>query len=220
MLVPFSNRVEAGQQLATYLHAYANRQDVLVLGLPRGGVPVAFEVARSLQVPLDVCIVRKLGVPGHKELAMGAIGLGGVRILNEDVIDIWRIRQEEIDRVVRAEQEELDRRDLLYRRGRPLPEVRGKVVLLVDDGIATGATIKAAISTLRRQHPQQIVVATPVAPPSVCRELRAQVDDVVCLATPEPFYAIGQWYVDFGQTSDGEVQDLLDRATPTPVRSA
>ena len=220
MFVPFSNRVEAGQQLANYLHAYANRSDVLVLGLPRGGVPVAFEVARSLEVPLDVCIVRKLGVPGHKELALGAIGLGGVRVLNEDVIDMWNITQTEIDRVSQMEQRELDRRDRLYRRGRPLPELKGKVVLLVDDGIATGATLKAAIAALRQQHPHQIVVATPVAPPSACRELQAEVDDVVCLATPEPFYAIGQWYVDFGQTSDAEVQELLDRATRIPAPSA
>ena len=220
MFVPFSNRVEAGKQLASVLQDYANRQDVLVLGLPRGGVPVAFEVAQSLNVPLDVCIVRKLGVPAHKELAMGAIGLGGVRVLNQDVIEMWNISQSEIDRVNACEQEELERRDLLYRCGRPYPVLEGKIVILVDDGIATGATLNAAISSLRQQQPKAIVVATPVAPRSICKSLKKTVDKVVCLSTPEPFYAIGQWYVDFDQTSDEEVQHLLERSNHAPLRAA
>ena len=220
MLVPFANRVEAGKHLASRLNAYANRADVLVLGLPRGGVPVAFEVARSLRAPLDVCIVRKLGVPGRKELAMGAIGMGDVVVLNPDVIGLWGISQSTIDRVIAEERQELERRDRLYRRGRPAPNVKGKVVVLVDDGIATGATLRAAISTLRQQLPERIVVATPVAPRSVCVELKADVDRVVCLETPEPFFAIGQWYMDFGQTSDAEVQQLLDNATCAPINSA
>ncbi|MGK7905724.1 MAG: phosphoribosyltransferase [Synechococcus sp.] len=218
MLVPFSNRVEAGKHLAAYLSNYAGRKDVLVLGLPRGGVPVAFEVARSLNAPLDVCIVRKLGVPRYEELAMGAIGLGSVRVLNKEVIEAWNISEAEIDKVIAREQEELDRRDLLYRGGRPFPDITGKVIILVDDGIATGATLRAAISSLRQQQPKGIVVATPVAPQSICKSLQAEVDDVVCLATPEPFFAIGQWYMDFGQTSDAEVQELLERSTRTPLQ--
>ena len=218
MLVPFSNRVEAGKHLAAYLRNYAGRKDVLVLGLPRGGVPVAFEVARSLNAPLDVCIVRKLGVPRYEELAMGAIGLGGVRVLNKEVIEGWNISEAEIDKVIAREQQELDRRDLLYRGGRPFPDIAGKVIILVDDGIATGATLRAAISSLRQQQPKGIVVATPVAPQSICKSLQAEVDDVVCLATPEPFFAIGQWYMDFGQTSDAEVQELLERSTRTPLQ--
>ncbi|MGK7911837.1 MAG: phosphoribosyltransferase [Synechococcus sp.] len=220
MLVPFSNRVEAGKHLASRLKAYANRGDVVVLGLPRGGVPVAFEVAQSLHAPLDVCVVRKLGVPGRRELAMGAIGMGGVVVMNPDVLESCRVSQSEIDRVLAEEQHELERRDLLYRRGRPAPNLKGKVVVLVDDGIATGATLRAAISTLRQHRPNRIVVATPVAPLSICEELEADVDRVVCLATPEPFFAIGQWYEDFGQTSDAEVQQLLNTATPAPVQPA
>ncbi|MEM8716070.1 MAG: phosphoribosyltransferase [Cyanobacteria bacterium P01_G01_bin.4] len=219
MLVPFSNRVEAGKHLASRLKAYSNRGDVVVLGLPRGGVPVAFEVARLLRAPLDVCIVRKLGVPGRKELAMGAIGMGGVVVMNPDVIEMWRLSQSEIDRVLAEEQHELERRDRLYRRGRPAPDLRGKVVVLVDDGIATGATLRAAISTLRQQKPNRIVVAIPVAPQSICEELEVDVDRVICLATPEPFFAIGQWYEDFGQTSDDKVQLLLGKATPAPALS-
>ena len=219
MLVPFLNRVDAGKHLAARLNAYANRADVVVLGLPRGGVPVAFEVAQSLHAPLDVCIVRKLGVPDRKELAMGAIGMGGVVVINPDVIESWRISQAELDRVVAEEQQELERRDRLYRCGRPAPVVKGKVVVLVDDGIATGATVKAAISTLQQHNPKRIVVATPIAPQSICEELEANVARVVCLATPDPFFAIGQWYEDFDQTSDAEVQQLLNIAEPAPVQA-
>ncbi|HEV8712414.1 MAG TPA: phosphoribosyltransferase [Candidatus Binatia bacterium] len=208
---PFRNRYEAGRLLAAKLSAYANRPDVLVLALPRGGVPVAYEVARALGAPLDVFLVRKLGVPGYEELAMGAVATGGVRVLNDQVVDGLRIPDYMIDAVAAREQQELARRERLYRGERPPPDVRGRTVILVDDGLATGATMHAAIQALRQQQPARIVVAVPTAAPETCDELRAEVDDVICAITPEPFYAVGLWYEDFSQTTDDEVRDLLTR---------
>jgi putative phosphoribosyl transferase len=205
----FQNRTEAGQQLATRLKAYANRPEVLVLGLPRGGVPVAYEVARALNAPLDICLVRKLGVPGHKELAMGAIASGGVRVLNYDVVSWLGISGKTIDEVAARELKELQRRDRAYRGDRPQPDIRNRIVILVDDGIATGSTIRAAISVLESQNPAYVIVAVPVAPPETCEALKSEVDEVVCLMTPETFYAIGVWYEDFSQTTDEEVRALL-----------
>ena len=210
---PFRNRTDAGQLLATRLGAYAHRPDVLVLALPRGGVPVAFEVARALGTPLDVFLVRKLGVPGHRELAMGAIATGGVRVLNDEVVRALRIPGEMIDVVVAEEQAELGRRERAYRDGRPAPHVRGRTTILVDDGLATGSTMRAAVAALHAQAAARTVVAVPVAPPETCEELKTEVDDVVCAITPEPFYAVGLWYEDFSQTTDEEVHDLLARAT-------
>jgi len=207
----FYNRTEAGRLLAARLTEYANRSDVLVLGLPRGGVPVAFEVARTLDAPLDVCLVRKLGVPGHKELAMGAIATGGVRVINENVVDCLRIPQATIDEVAAIEMRELERRNLAYRGNRPLPKVKNHTIILVDDGIATGATIRAAIATLKQQQPRELVVAVPVAAASTCEELQAEVDKIVCVMIPEDLYAIGIWYEDFEQTTDAEVCELLTR---------
>ena len=212
MTMKFEDRTEAGRLLASQLTAYANRPDVIVLGLPRGGVPVAFEVAKALHVPLDIGLVRKLGVPGHKELAMGAIASGNVRVLNQDVIDWLGISDRVIDHVVAKEQEELERRNLVYRGNRPAPDVRNRTVILVDDGIATGATLRAAIAALRQQDPARIVVAVPVAPPSIRNQLQAEVDDVICVLAPEELYAIGVWYENFSQTTDDEVRDLLARA--------
>jgi putative phosphoribosyl transferase len=211
MLQKFRNRTEAGKLLAGQLTDYANRSDVLVLGLPRGGVPVAYEVAKELDAPLDVCLVRKLGVPGHKELAMGAIAAGGVRVINENVIDWLRISPETINEVAAMEIRELDRRSHIYRGNRPLPKVKHHTIILVADGIATGATIRAAISTLKKQKPRKLVVAVPVAGLSTCEELEAEVDEVVCILKPEDLYAIGLWYEDFQQTTDAEVCELLTR---------
>ncbi|QSJ20181.1 phosphoribosyltransferase [Nostoc sp. UHCC 0702] len=209
MTKKFRNRIEAGQMLAKHLTAYANRTDVLVLGLPRGGVPVAFEVAKALNVPLDICLVRKLGVPAHEELAMGAIASGGVRVLNSEVVDSLGIDRRTIDEVATQELQELQRRDRAYRGDRPHAPVKNRTVILIDDGIATSSTIRAAIAVLRSQQAQQIVVAVPVAPATTCEQLRAEVEEVICLTTPEPMYAIGLWYKDFSQTSDEEVRDLL-----------
>jgi predicted phosphoribosyltransferase len=210
---PFHDRREAGRFLAEKLSFYANRPDVIVLALPRGGVPVAYEVARALNVPLDVFPVRKLGVPGHDELAMGAIAPGGVRILNDEVVRALGIPDYSIDAVAAKEQQELTRRERLYRGDRPPPEVRGKTVLLVDDGLATGATMLAAIKALRQQEAGRIVVAVPIASPETCDQMRGHVDDIICAVTPEPFYAVGLWYENFSQTSDEEVRDLLNRAS-------
>ena len=212
MARPFRDRYDAGRQLAGKLAHYAGRSDVLVLALPRGGVPVAYEVARALGAPLDVFLVRKLGVPGHRELAMGAIATGGVRLLNEEVVRGHRIPPEVIDRVAAAEREELERRELTYRVDRPAPEVQGKTVILIDDGLATGASMRAAVAALRQMRPARTVVAVPIAAPSTCEEFRDEVDEVICARTPEPFYAVGLWYDDFSQTSDEEVRDLLGRA--------
>jgi erythromycin esterase-like protein/predicted phosphoribosyltransferase len=207
----FRNRNEAGRLLANKLTAYANRPDVLVLALPRGGVPVAYEVARALGAPLDVFVVRKLGVPGHEELAMGAIATGGVRVLNDQIVQRLRIPEYIVDAVAAREQPELRRRERLYRGGRPPPQVRGRTVILVDDGLATGATMRAAIMALRQLQPARIVVAIPTGSPETCEELKAEVDEVVCAITPDPFLAVGHWYEDFSQTTDEEVRDLLAR---------
>lgn len=198
--------------LAKELAAYAHRPDVLVLALPRGGVPVGFEVARALEAPLDVFLVRKLGVPGHEELAMGAVATGGVRVLNEDVVRMLRIPAYVIDAVASWELQEVARRERLYRGDNPPPEARGKIAILIDDGLATGATMQAAIRALRQQQPAQIVVAVPAAPPETCEDLRAEVDQIICAITPQPFRAVGLWYQDFSQTTDEEVRDLLARA--------
>jgi putative phosphoribosyl transferase len=209
----YRDRTEAGRVLAERLRAYADRPDVIVLALPRGGVPVGYEVARALHAPLDVFIVRKLGVPGHEELAMGAVATGGVRVLNEQVVRALRIPDSVIDAVASWELEELRRRERLYRGDRPPPDVRGKTVILVDDGLATGSTMLAAVRALRQQQPARIVVAVPIAAPDTCELLRAEVDGVVCAVTPEPFYAVGLWYEDFSQTTDEEVRELLAQVT-------
>jgi putative phosphoribosyl transferase len=208
----FRDRTEAGRRLAEKLTRYADRPDVLVLALPRGGVPVAYEVARALHAPLDVFLVRKLGLPGHEELAMGAIATGGIRVLNPDVVHTLQVPQEVIDEVADREQAELERRQRDYRDERPLPEVRGKTVILVDDGLATGSTMRAAVAALRRQQPARIVVAVPIGAASTCEDLRDEADETVCARTPEPFYAVGLWYQDFSQTTDEEVRELLQRA--------
>jgi predicted phosphoribosyltransferase len=208
----FRNRRDAGRVLATKLAAYAKRPDVIVLALPRGGVPVAYEVAQALAAPLDVFLVRKLGVPGHEEFALGAIATGGVRVINQDVVRGLRIPPATIDAIAAREQQELERRERLYRGDRPGPDVRGLTVILVDDGLATGATMYAAVKALRQQGAGRVVVAVPIAPPETCDQLRAAVDDIVCVVTPEPFYAVGLWYEDFSQTTDDEVRDLLARS--------
>jgi len=207
----FRDRREAGRVLAEKLAAYANRPDVLVLALPRGGVPVAYEVARALGAPLDVFVVRKLGVPGYEELAMGAVATGGVRVLNDQLVERLGVPEHIIDAVAARERRELARRERLYRGGRPPPDVRGRTVILVDDGLATGATMHAAIQALRQQNPARIVVAVPTASPETCEEMKARADDVICAITPEPFHAVGRWYQDFSQTTDEEVAALLAR---------
>jgi len=213
---PYRDRRDAGRYLAAKLAGYAGRPDVLVLALPRGGVPVAYEVARALDAPLDVFLVRKLGVPGHEELAMGAIATGDVRVLNTEIVNGLALSSEEIDAVTRMEERELARRERLYRDDRPPPNVRDRTVILVDDGLATGSTMHAAVAALRRQGPQRIVVAVPVSAPSTCQELRGVADEIVCVATPEPFYAVGLWYEDFSPTSDEEVRALLARERRRP----
>lgn len=205
----FEDRRQAGRTLAQRLTSYAGRADVVVLALPRGGVPVGFEVAQALRAPLDVFIVRKLGVPGHEEYAMGALASGGVRVLNHNVVHMLGIGEADVDAVTRREQEELERRERLYRGDQPPPAVRGCTVLLVDDGLATGSTMHAAVKALRRQEPARIVVAVPTAAADTCEELRGAADEVVCASTPEPFLAVSQWYEDFSQTSDDEVRELL-----------
>ena len=210
---PFRDRREAGRLLAAQLGKYANRPDVIVLALPRGGVPVAYEVARQLGAPLDIFLVRKLGVPGYEELAMGAIASGGVRVLNDQLMGMLHIPDDIIDEVAAWEQRELMRREHLYRGERPPPDVRGRTVILVDDGLATGSTMQAAIKALRQQQPARIVVAVPTASPDVCEQLRSQADEVICAITPEPFHAVGLWYGDFSQTMDEEVRDLLARSS-------
>ena len=199
----FNDRTEAGQELARHLTKYANRPDVIVLGVPRGGVPVAFEVAKALRVPLDVFVLRKLGVPGHEELAFGAIGSGGVRVLDSDIVRRLGLSDFVIERVTTAEKQELRRR----------LDVSGLIVILVDDGIATGSSIRAAIRALRQMKPARIVIATPVAPASTCDRLRFEVDELICAEMPEPFYGVGQFYADFSEVSDEEVNDLLSQAS-------
>lgn len=208
-IAKFVDRREAGQILATKLKAFAKRTDVIVLGLPRGGIPVAFEVAKALYLPLDVCLVRKLGVPGHKELAMGAIASDGVRVLNYDIVSTLGISSNKIDEVAAKELRELQRRDRVYRGDRSSPNLKDRTVILVDDGIATGASMRAAITVLREEQPRSIIVAIPVASSSICDELRSEVDKLVCLTTPEPFYSVGLWYDYFSQTTDEEVSKLL-----------
>lgn len=208
----FRDRPEAGQLLATKLAAYADRPDVLVLALPRGGVPVAFEVARALHAPLDVIIVRKLGVPGQAELAMGAIASGGVCVLNDDVVQMLGIPEKLIHEVATHEQQEVKRRERLYRGDRPASEVRGRTVILVDDGMATGATMRAAVAALKQQQPARIIIAVPVAASATCEEFAAEVDELVCIMRPEDFFAVGFWYENFAQTTDEQVCDLLEQA--------
>jgi predicted phosphoribosyltransferase len=211
---PFRDRFEAGRVLASSLSRYANRPDVIVLGLPRGGVAVAYEVARALHLPLDVFIVRKLGVPGQEELAMGAIASGGVRVLNQAVIRALGLSQAQIDEVIEREEQELRRREQQFRGDRPPLDLRGKTVIVVDDGLATGATMWAAITAVRQQQPAKIVMAVPVADPSGCESFRQIADEVVCAITAEPLHAVGLWYKEFPQMTDEEVRALLESPSP------
>jgi predicted phosphoribosyltransferase len=208
----FADRADAGRQLAEKLSEYAGRPDVIVLGLPRGGVPVAYEVAKRLHALLDVFIVRKLGVPGFEELAAGAIASGGVRVLNQDVMRAIPYADEAIEAVTTKETAELERREQIYREGRPPPELRDRTVILVDDGLATGATMRAAVKALRERGAAKIVVAVPVGPPDTCHQLAAEADETVCLSTPIFFQAVGQYYEDFSQTSDDDVRELIASA--------
>ena len=205
----YTDRREAGRELGRLLQHYAERDDVLVLALPRGGVPVAYEVAGALKAPLDVFLVRKLGTPGHRELAMGAIASGGVRVLNDEVVQWLRISPDQIDAVARDEEQELARREAAYRDGRTMPSLANRVVVLVDDGLATGSTMRAAVKAVKQQQPARVIVAVPVGAAETCQELRAEADEVVCGRTPTPFSAVGQWYINFDQTSDAEVRELL-----------
>lgn len=206
----YLDRRHAGRFLATKLSAYADRPDVLVLALPRGGVPVAYEVAKALHLPLDVFLVRKLGLPGHEELAIGAIASGGARVLNEDVIRRLRIPASIVDAVTAKENKELARRERTYRGDHPLVDVRGRTVILIDDGLATGSSMRAAIAALRRQSPARIVVAVPVGAVETCAEFQEEADEAICAQMPEPFHAVGLWYNDFSQTTDEEAHDLLE----------
>jgi putative phosphoribosyl transferase len=209
----FRDRMDAGRKLAEKLTDYAGRDEVIVLGLPRGGVPVAYEVASRLQVPLDVFIVRKLGVPGHPELAMGAIASGGVRVVNEDVVRYLQPQANMILEAVTAKElAEIKRREVAYRDGRQAPKLKGRTVILVDDGLATGATMRAAVGALRQQGVAKIVVAVPVGSPEACREFETEVDETICAIAPPWFRAVGQYYGDFSQTSDDEVRELLAAA--------
>ena len=214
----FADRTEAGRALAEQLSSYAGRDDVLVLALPRGGVPVGFEIAAALGAPLDVFLVRKLGVPGHEELAMGALATGGVRVLNDEVVNLLAIPPEAIDRVADAEASELARREREYRDDLPPPDVRACTVILVDDGLATGSTMRAAVGALRAQEPARVVVAVPVAAPDVCDAFRPLVDEIVCAVTPASFHAVGLWYDDFAPTTDAEVRELLARSAEADRR--
>ena len=210
--LPFADRREAGQLLASRLGRFAGRnREVIVLGLPRGGVPVAFEVAHALRLPLDVYVVRKLGSPGFEELAMGAIASGGIRILNQKVIDELHVDQGQVESVTAAETAELRRRETAYRQDRPAPLLEGRTAILVDDGLATGSTMRAAIASLHAQQAREVIVAVPVAPPDTCLELDRESDGAVCLATPQPFLAVGQWYEEFSPPSDEEIRELLRR---------
>jgi len=216
----FRDRAVAGRVLATKLARYGHRPDVIVLALPRGGVPVGYEVARALGAPLDVFVVRKLGVPGHEELGMGAIASGGVRLLNEDVVATAGVSHAAIEAVAEREAAEILRRERAYRGDRPPADLHGRTIILVDDGLATGASMRAAVAAVRRQGPSRVVVAVPAAAPDTCEVLRAEVDELVCLMTPEPFEAVGLWYEDFSQTDDAEVRHLLERAAQekSPIR--
>jgi putative phosphoribosyl transferase len=207
----FKDRVDAGRKLAKKLSEYANRSDVIILALPRGGVPVAFEVAKELNVKMDIFIVRKLGVPENKELAMGAIASDNICVLNEDVIRFFQIPQRVIDEVAGNEPRELERRERLYRGNRPKPDIGGSTVILIDDGLATGATMRAAAAAVKTKNPAKIVIAVPTAAPDTCRDFEDEVDETICVATPEPFYGVGAWYEDFSQTTDTEVCELLGK---------
>jgi predicted phosphoribosyltransferase len=211
-MTPFRDRRDAGKKLAAKLSAYTDRSDVVILALPRGGVPVGYEVAHALNAPLDIFMVRKLGVPGREELAFGAIASGGIRVLNRDVIRMLGIPDEVINFVARRELEELTRRENLYRGDRRSPDVMNRAIILVDDGLATGASMRAAIAGLRTLQPARIVVAVPVAAPEACDALRRDADEIVCGVTPDPFYGVGRWYEDFSQVTDEEVRMLLQEA--------
>jgi putative phosphoribosyl transferase len=215
---PYEDRRQAGVDLAARLRHLKGRPDVVVLGLPRGGVPVAYEVALVLDAPLDVFLVRKLGLPGHRELAMGAIASGGVRVLNDDVVSWYRIPEAVIDATAREEQAELERRERTYRAGQAPAELKGRVVVLVDDGLATGSTMKAAVEGVRAHAPVRIVVAVPVGSPETCRDFAELADEIVCAHAPDRFAAVGQWYRDFSQTTDEEVRDLLHQASQAASR--
>lgn len=208
----FKNRVHAGQLLAEVLMKHANREDVIVLGLPRGGVPVAYEVARKLHAPLDVLVVRKLGVPGYEELAMGAIASGGVQVVDHDMMRALGIPRAALEAEAAAQMKELNRREMAYRGHTGAPEVAGRTIILIDDGIATGSTIRAAVLALQQQHPKEIIIAAPVAAPDTCEALDPLVDDLVVLTTPEDFGGVSRWYDDFSQTTDEEVRQVLARA--------
>jgi putative phosphoribosyl transferase len=216
----FRDRTEAGRRLAWGLRKYANREDVIVLAVPRGGVQVAFEVARTLQVPLEVFVVRKLGVPDREEFAFGAIASGGVRVLDSDIIDALGISDLDIELVTAAEKKELQRRERAYRSGRPSLALEGLTVILVDDGIATGSSMRAAISGLRQMNPRHIVVAVPVAPPAACSDLRPEVDELVCLVMPQSFSGVGHFYLEFPPVTDDEVNELLQRAAQPLAEAA
>lgn len=207
----FRDRTEAGRILADRLAAYAGDPDAMVLALPRGGVPVAFEVAEALKLPLDIFVVRKLGLPGHEEFAIGAIASGGARVLNQDLIRQLALDDEVIEQIVAREQRELERREHTYRGQRPAPDLRDRTLILVDDGLATGSSMRAAIAALRQQQPAKLIVAVPVAARSICDELDALADEVLCLETPPNFRAVGLWYRDFSQVTDEAVIDLLER---------
>ena len=213
---PFNDRRDAGRVLASRLQKYAGRNDVIVLALPRGGVPVAYEVASALDAPLDVFLVRKLGTPGHRELAMGAIASGGVRVLNDDVVRWYGIPDAAIETVAREEAAELVRRERAYRDDRPAPDLTDRVVILVDDGLATGSTMRAAARAVRARHPSRVVIAVPVGAPQTCSEVAAAADELICARMPEPFSAVGQWYLNFDQTDDDEVRGLLQKSIPAP----
>ena len=208
----FRDRRDAGQRLASELHTYAGRPDVIILALPRGGVPVGFEIAKALHLPLDVFVVRKLGLPWQEELAMGALASGGVRVLDEELIRVARVSEADLDRVTSVEQAELTRREKRYRGERPFPNLRGKTVILVDDGLATGSTMRAAVTALRKEEPHSVIVAVPVAAPETCDAFHDIADDIICAETPEPFHAVGLWYDDFSQTTDDEVHALLEHS--------
>ena len=217
----FQNRTEAGRQLAVKLTEFQNRRDVIILALPRGGVPVGFEVAKALNAPLDAFIVRKLGVPGQEELAFGAIASGGTTVFNEELVRALRLPPALLERVVEKEQKELERREKLYRHGKAVPELIEKIVIIVDDGLATGATMRAAVAAIRTLKPLQIVVAVPVASSDTCRDLKTRTDALcVCVMTPEPFYGVGMWYRDFEQTTDEEVSRLLGRTPSLTMKAA
>jgi putative phosphoribosyl transferase len=209
---PFHDRSDAGRRLASELRSYEDRPEVIVLALPRGGVPVGFEVSSALHAPLDVFVVRKLGMPGHEEFAIGAVATGGVRVIDEDVTRMHGLSEAAIDRVAVRELAELRRREQSYRGDRPEPQIAGRTVILIDDGLATGSSTRAAVAALRARDPARIVVAVPIAARETCAAFEADVDEVVCAVTPEPFHAVGLWYADFGQTTDREVQDLLERS--------